>query len=132
MENADKTNTAYIQKTTLPYETNYLDLDPQVKDPLGFPVTRITASYKENEKRIAQFSQDMMEKWYREAGATEVSAIATHGVLPDGALQRLRSSGLFHRLVTTDSHPSAVRQQDDFLEVASISDLLLKSLRALP
>lgn len=69
---------------------------------------------------------------YREAGATEVSAIATHGVLPDGALQRLRSSGLFHRLVTTDSHPSAVRQQDDFLEVASISDLLLKSLRALP
>ena len=72
MENADKTNTAYIQKTTLPYETNYLDLDPQVKDPLGFPVTRITASYKENEKRIAQFSQDMMEKWYREAGATEI------------------------------------------------------------
>ena len=52
MENADKTNTAYIQKTTLPYETNYLDLDPQVKDPLGFPVTRITASYKENENEL--------------------------------------------------------------------------------
>ena len=72
MDNADKTNTAYIQKTTLPYDTNYLDLDPQVKDSLGFPVTRITASYKENEKRIAQFSQDMMETWYREAGATEI------------------------------------------------------------
>src|SRR5216110_2722620 len=27
-ENADRANTAYIQKTTLPYEDNYLDLDP--------------------------------------------------------------------------------------------------------
>ena len=27
-ENADRWNTAYLQKTTLPYEDNYLDLDP--------------------------------------------------------------------------------------------------------
>ena len=27
-ENADRANTAYLQKTTLPYEDNYLDLDP--------------------------------------------------------------------------------------------------------
>ena len=27
-ENADRTNSAYLQKTTLPYEDNYLDLDP--------------------------------------------------------------------------------------------------------
>ena len=63
---------AYIQKTTLPYEGNYLDLDPNVKDPMGFPVTRITARYRENELRIAEFSQDKMEEWYREAGAIEV------------------------------------------------------------
>src|SRR5690606_26599550 len=37
-ENADRTNTSYIHKTTLPYRGNYLDLDPQVKDALGFPV----------------------------------------------------------------------------------------------
>jgi gluconate 2-dehydrogenase alpha chain len=36
-ENADRANTAYLQRTTLPYEDNYLDLDPTVKDPLGFP-----------------------------------------------------------------------------------------------
>ena len=48
-ENADRSNTAYLQKTTLPYEDNYLDLDPSVKDPLGFPVCRITADYKDNE-----------------------------------------------------------------------------------
>ncbi len=49
-QNADRWNTAYLQKTTLPYEDNYLDLDPAVKDPLGFPVCRITADYKDNEK----------------------------------------------------------------------------------
>lgn len=72
MKNADRSNTAYIQKTTLPYENNYLDLDPVVKDPMGFPVTRITARYGDNEKRIAAFAQDKMEQWYLAAGAIEV------------------------------------------------------------
>jgi gluconate 2-dehydrogenase alpha chain len=71
-ENADRQNTAYIQKTTLPYEDNFLDLDPAVKDPLGFPVVRITAEYKENERRLALFMQDKMEQWYRTAGAIAV------------------------------------------------------------
>jgi len=56
-ENADRTNNAHVQKTTLPYEDNYLDLDPEVKDPLGVPVIRITAEFKENEKKIAIFTQ---------------------------------------------------------------------------
>ncbi|MCI5105580.1 MAG: GMC family oxidoreductase [Pseudomonadales bacterium] len=72
MANADRYNSSYIQKTTLPYEDNYLDLDPRVKDPLGMPVTRITAHYHDNEKRIAEFAQDKMEQWYREAGAIEI------------------------------------------------------------
>jgi gluconate 2-dehydrogenase alpha chain len=71
-ENADRSNTAYIQKSTLPYEDNYLDLDPVVKDPLGYPVVRVTAEYKENERRIAAFTQDKMEQWYREAGAIAI------------------------------------------------------------
>jgi len=73
MENVDRTNSAYIQKTTLPYEHNYLDLDPVIKDPLGLPVTRITGRYGDNELRIAAFAQEKMEQWYREAGAIEVS-----------------------------------------------------------
>jgi gluconate 2-dehydrogenase alpha chain len=71
-ENADRSHGFYIQKTTLPYEDNYLDLDPTVKDPLGFPVIRITGQYKQNETRIAAFLQDKAEQWYREAGAIEV------------------------------------------------------------
>jgi len=71
-ENADRSHGFYIQKTTLPYEDNLLDLDPTVKDPLGFPVIRITGQYKENETRIAAFVQDKAEQWYRAAGAIEV------------------------------------------------------------
>jgi len=84
--NADRSNTAYIQKTTLPYEDNYLDLDPVVTDPLGDPVVRITAEYKENERKIAAYTQDKMEQWYREAGAIAIQrgplggpmGVATH------------------------------------------------------
>ena len=81
MQNADRTNTAYLQKTTLPYEDNYLDLDPQAKDPLGYPVIRITADSKDNEKRIAAFAQDKMTDWYRAAGAIAIdrNGIGTMG-----------------------------------------------------
>jgi len=71
-ENADRTNSSYVQKTTLPYHSNYLDLDPFVKDKLGIPVIRITAEYKQNELRIAAFTQDKMEQWYRAAGAVKI------------------------------------------------------------
>src|SRR5215831_4114821 len=72
-ENADRWNVAYLQKTTLPYEDNYLDLDPAVKDPLGFPVIRITAEYKDNEKKIGAFMAEKMRQWYMEAGAIAVN-----------------------------------------------------------
>jgi gluconate 2-dehydrogenase alpha chain len=68
-ENADRWNTAYLQKTTLPYEDNYLDLDPTVRDPLGVPVIRITADYKDNERKLATFVQDKMIQWFTAAGA---------------------------------------------------------------
>jgi gluconate 2-dehydrogenase alpha chain len=71
MENADRWVGAHLQKTTLPYEDNYLDLHPTITDPLGFPVCRITAEYKDNEKKLARFTQEKMEQWFREAGAID-------------------------------------------------------------
>jgi gluconate 2-dehydrogenase alpha chain len=70
-DNADRWVTSYIQKTTLPYEENVLDLHPTVKDPLGDPVVRITADFMDNEKRLQDFTNDKMEQWFREAGAIE-------------------------------------------------------------
>jgi gluconate 2-dehydrogenase alpha chain len=71
-ENADRWNTAYLQKSTLPYEDNYLDLDPVARDPLGYPVIRITADYKDNDRKLATFIQDKMEQWYKAAGAIDI------------------------------------------------------------
>ena len=76
-ENADRSVGSYLQKTTLPYEDNYLDLHPTVTDPHGDPVCRITADYRENERRVSAFIQDKMEQWFREAGAVE---IVRHGL----------------------------------------------------
>ncbi|PYQ96297.1 MAG: hypothetical protein DMF96_19045 [Acidobacteria bacterium] len=80
-ENADRSNSAYLQKSTLPYEDNFLDLDPVVKDPLGYPVCRVTAEYKDNERKIAAFIQDKMEQWYREAGAVAIQRAPVGGAM---------------------------------------------------
>lgn len=61
---------------------------------------------------------------YREAGATRVAAVATHGVLPDGAVERLQDSGVIDTLVVTDTHPRAVAQRSEFLRVVTIAGLL--------
>ena len=70
-ENADRWTGSYLQKTTFPYEDNYLDLDPNVTDPYGDPVCRITADFKENEIRLTEFIQDRMVEWFTAAGAIE-------------------------------------------------------------
>jgi len=63
-------------------------------------------------------------KAYRDKGAIDVIAILTHGVLPAGSVAKLRASGMFGNIYVTNTHPSAVAQQDDFLVVNSISSLL--------
>ncbi len=71
-QNADRWNIAYLQKTTLPFEDNTLDLDPTATDALGFPVCRITAEFKENDRKIGAFIQEKMAQWFMEAGAVAV------------------------------------------------------------
>jgi len=73
-ENASRVAQCYLQTSTLPYESGYLDLDDQVRDPLGDPVCRVTTGgAKENEVRAGRYAQTKMEQWFREAGAISVS-----------------------------------------------------------
>ncbi len=67
-------------------------------------------------------------KAYRDAGATNIDAIATHGLFPGDSLAKLRATGLFGKIVVTDSHPRAVALADDFLEVDSTAQLLAEHL----
>jgi len=74
-ENAGRWTAAYAQCNSFPYENTYLDLDPEVKDPLGDPVCRITSGPKENEPRASAFAAAKAEEWFRAAGAVEVTKV---------------------------------------------------------
>lgn len=69
-------------------------------------------------------------KAYQDAGAASIDAIATHGVFPGDSVERLRATGLFGKIVVSDSHPRAVALQSDFLEVQSIAGILVEHLRS--
>jgi len=67
---------------------------------------------------------------YRDAGALAIDAVATHGLFPGDSLDRIRASGLFGQIVTTDSHPRASQLAGDFLHVDSTAPLLAQHLRS--
>lgn len=71
-ENAARWTSSYLQTSTFPYEQNFLDLDPEVKDPLGDPVVRVTNASMPNEAKAAAYGQAKTEEWFRAAGAIEV------------------------------------------------------------
>ena len=71
--NAGRWVSAYLQTSTFPYEDIYLDLDPEVKDPLGDPVCRVTSLAKENERLACEHGQKKMQEWFQAAGAVSTA-----------------------------------------------------------
>lgn len=65
---------------------------------------------------------------YLEAGASRILAITTHGVLPEGSVEKLAGTGLFERIIVTDSHARVERIQHPLIEVRSIAPLLAEYL----
>jgi ribose-phosphate pyrophosphokinase len=64
---------------------------------------------------------------YREAGAGRMVAIATHGVFPGDAAERILASGLFSHVAVTDSHPNARRHEG--VMVRSVAPLFASYLQ---
>src|SRR4051794_28099783 len=62
-------------------------------------------------------------------GASEVYAMATHGVLSDPALDRLKNS-VISRVVITDTLPLAADHHMDKIEVLSVATIIGEALRA--
>jgi gluconate 2-dehydrogenase alpha chain len=70
-KNANSVGDAFAQIESLPYEDNFLDLDPTVKDPLGVPVIRATFDLHEQEKARIAFLNGKLTNLLKEAGASE-------------------------------------------------------------
>ena len=64
-----------------------------------------------------------------ERGATEVWAMATHGVLSGPAIDRLKNSPI-ERVVLTNTLPLPPEKQIDKIEVLSVAPLIAEALDA--
>lgn len=72
---------------------------------------------------------------YKDAGAARLSVVTTHGVFPGDAVGRLQRSGLFDRVICTNSHPRAMisaAAYPDFLEVVGLEQVLSHALQQHP
>ncbi len=65
---------------------------------------------------------------YREAGAVQIDAIATHGLFPGDSLATIERSGLLGSVTVTDSHPRAVALASSFLRVVPTAALFTQHL----
>jgi ribose-phosphate pyrophosphokinase len=87
--------------------------------------------------KIAVMSDDMVvtggtllagARALKEAGATAVYACATHGLFPDGALERLAESDI-EQIVVTDTVPIDPLNRPEKLRVLTVSTILAESIR---
>jgi ribose-phosphate pyrophosphokinase len=67
---------------------------------------------------------------YLAAGATEVHAVASHLILPEGSLAALLSAGVFTSIQGTDSHPGSQQLAGVPGAVVSIAELLVRAMES--
>jgi ribose-phosphate pyrophosphokinase len=67
-------------------------------------------------------------KAYKAAGAKKIYTITTHGLFNNDALNRIQSSGVIEKVVSTDTHPNSIALKSDFLQVESIAGLIVAQL----
>ncbi|MBK6265775.1 ribose-phosphate pyrophosphokinase [Marivirga sp. S37H4] len=68
-------------------------------------------------------------KVYKEAGASSIFVITTHGIFINDGLQKLENCGLVEMVVTTDTHCHMNRENSNFLKIHSIAPLVNQLFR---
>ena len=100
--------------------------------------TKVTALNARVQGRTVVIYDDMIRtggsligaaRAYREAGAQTLYAVATHGIFPNGAYQRIVDTGLFAGISTTDSHPRAHTLADQGLTVVPAAEMFVPHLK---
>ncbi len=65
-------------------------------------------------------------KVYKDAGASKIYVITTHGIFINEGLEKIKKSGLVEKVISTNTHANTQHIEDDFLEVRSIAELVVK------
>ncbi|HWV23472.1 MAG TPA: GMC family oxidoreductase [Thermomicrobiales bacterium] len=71
-DGANSVSAVFTQLEVLPYEGNFLDLDPTAKDEIGMPIVRVTFSLGENEQKANTYINKQLEPVLKEMGATQI------------------------------------------------------------
>jgi ribose-phosphate pyrophosphokinase len=100
--------------------------------------TEITALAADVQDRPVVIYDDMIRtggslisaaRSYRDAGASEVYAVCTHGVFAHESLEKIRDSGALAGIACTNTRPHVQALADgDFLRVYSVADLIAQFL----
>ena len=61
---------------------------------------------------------------YHQAGAIEIVALTTHGLFTNLALDKLERQGILKKVISTNTHPNVIHQQNKLFEYKSIANLL--------
>lgn len=102
--------------------------------------TEITSISADVEGKYVMIYDDMIRtggslinaaRAYKEAGADKIAAITTHGLFCNNALEKIKNSGLFTKVIATDSHPNVLKIKDDFLQIKPVSGLIAGKLNEL-
>lgn len=67
-------------------------------------------------------------KAYKAAGAKNIYTITTHGLFTNNAIEKIKSSGVIEKVVTTNSHPNSNQLDSSFVEVRSIAPIIINQL----
>ncbi|MRG49116.1 ribose-phosphate diphosphokinase [Chitinophaga sp. SYP-B3965] len=71
-------------------------------------------------------------KAYKDAGASEIAVITTHGIFAGNGFEKIRNSGLVQKVVCTDTHPNALQITDPMLRVQSVAPLIVDYFLSIP
>lgn len=66
---------------------------------------------------------------YKSIGAKDIYVVCVHGVFVDGAIQKMKESGVIKGVYCTNTHIRTQQIQDDFVKVYDMSEVLLSGLK---
>ncbi|MCR9252253.1 MAG: ribose-phosphate diphosphokinase [bacterium] len=99
--------------------------------------TEVTAVNADVKDKVVVIYDDMIRsggsivnaaRTYKEAGASEIYVITTHGIFVSNGLEKLRDCGLIKKVICTDTHSNTQQFKDPFLEVRSVGDLIAQAV----